>query len=667
MGALQLLDEGKITKSQLKIPDFDLDFGKTDRNKVMQYIINSYGESRVASLGSFQYIWAKGAIKDIGKVLGIPFEITNEMTSKLDKETILEALNLGVFEEYKKQYPLLFDCATKLAGLPKSFSMHPCGKIIAMQNVDYYNAVEISDSGEYILQGDMHTAEDLGLIKIDILGLRTVDVIYDVLEMIDKDYDYIAPHNLNFEDEKVLSNFRNGYTSGIFQFESDGMKGTLKNIECSSLYDLSVANALYRPGSMDFITNYADRKRGKEKYEFLHEDLKGILKDSYAIIVFQEQLIEIGKIANLSNPDELRQATAKKKTQLMAKIKPELFEGLKLRGWSEDQLNELWEIMIRFAKYSFNKSHSVAYAIIAYICMYLKTYHPKEFITAWINSYNGKIEKLPECIAEAKRIGVEIYKPNWNEIQGLTCVRDNKVFLGTQSIKFLNSQIASELVLLGKENKYNNFVELLKDIKEKTSVNTRQLKILIGLNFFKSFGKNKKLLQCYEVFNNFNGKKQIKKADIEKLGLTECLIKKYSNKETEALYKELDIVGIIAEITKGIENKPFSIKEQVKFEIECLEYTEYTNEKAGNNIYIVTEYMTYSDKSKPYIALHNLKTGELKRTKVKEGKMFIDNPFKLYDILKIIEFKTQKKMKNIGGKWMRTDENEDILSRYDVY
>ena len=352
VGALELLKNGTITKEQLKIPDVDLDFGKQDRDEIMDNIIDKYGSKRVVALGSFQYIWAKGAIKDIGKVLGIEFEVTNKMTKNLSNESIGEALELGLLDEYKDKYPELFIYAEKLAGLPKSFSMHPCGKVIAMEDIVTYNAVEMSDDGELVLQGDMHTAEDLGLVKIDILGLRTVDVIYDVLDMIGKDYEYIAPHNLNFEDAKVLENFKKGFTDGIFQFESDGMRKTLENIEVSELNDLFVANALYRPGSMKFIENYALRKKGLEEYEFLHSDLEKILGNTYGIIVFQEQLIEIGRLAKLSNPDELRKATAKKNEKLLAKLKPELYAGLQKRGWTIEQLDILWDIMLDFAKYS---------------------------------------------------------------------------------------------------------------------------------------------------------------------------------------------------------------------------------------------------------------------------------------------------------------------------
>lgn len=665
VGALDLLSQGKITKSQLKIPDFDLDFGKEDRNKVLEYVIKEYGQENVVSLGSFQYIWAKGAIKDIGKILDIPFDIRNEMTAKLDKETIKEVLELGLLDKYKKEYPQLFEYAEKLTGLPKAFSAHPCGKVIAMKNIVYYNATEINDKNEVILQGDMHTAEDLGLIKADFLGLRTVDVIYDVLDMIDKDYNYIAPHNIDFNDKMVFENFRNGNTAGIFQFESDGMKSTLKNIECNSLLDITVANALYRPGSMAYIDNYANRRKGIEEYEFLHEDLREILKSTYSIIVFQEQLIEIGRIANLSNPDELRQATAKKKPKLLEKIKPELFDGLQKRGWNEEQLNTLWETMLAFASYSFNKSHALAYAMIAYICMYLKVHHPKEFICAWINSYNGKTEDISVCKKEAERMGIRLYNGLYNECSGSTKLYNGGIMLGISSIKYCNSQIADELMELSK-NKYKSFVDLLADIKTKTSINSRQLNILTGLNFFSDFGHNKYLMNLIEIYDKFSSCKQIKKAQLETLGLSEYLMKKYSSKETAALYKEINNNGLINELSQKLENKPMGIIESVKFEKEYLEYVTYVNPKASDKYYIITEYKTYKDISKPYFTARCIKTGDEIKTRITQGKIFKENPFGLYSVLKISNFEERFKKKNIGGSWVESDETEKILQEYEV-
>ena len=678
VGALELLKEGKITKKELKIPDVDSDFGKYDRDKVLEYVISQYGKDRVVSLGSFQYIWAKGAIKDIGRVLNIPFDITNNMTSQLDKETIQEVIELGLLDQYKKQYPELFDYAERLAGLPKSFSAHPCGKVIAMDDVTYYNATDVNEDGLIILQGDMHTADDLGLIKADFLGLRTVDVIYDTLELIGKDYEYIAPHNLNFTDEKVLKNFRDGFTSGIFQFESTGMQDTLKKIECNSIYDLTVANALFRPGSIKYIDNYANRRKGIEKYEFLHPDLKPILQDSYGIIVFQEQLIEIGRLANLSNPDELRKATAKKKAALLDKIKPELFNGLAARGWTQEQLESLWESMLDFAKYSFNKSHAAAYAIIAYICMYLKTYHTREFLCSWINSVSNKTEKVAECVREATRMGVKIYLGKYNNCNSITVPYKDGIMIGTNTIKYCNAEMANELMNLGTIQ--GTFVDVLDRIAD-TTINTRQLNALVCLNFFSDFGNNKYLLNILALYNgvkegtktvlpSFRTCSQIKKEKIqsyEKYGITEFLVKKYAGKETAKQYGDIDNIGLLNELMRDyIKNSSLSLKEQVKVEIEYLQYSTYANSDVDESYYIVVDYKTFSDAAKPTVILKQINTGIETKTRIKQAKIYKQNPFGLYSILQIECFDYDLKKKYIDGQWKTTDETEPVLTNYSV-
>lgn len=684
VGALDLLEQGKISKKELKIPDVDSDFGKADREKVLDFVIKKYGSERVVSLGSFQYIWAKGAIKDIGRVLDIPFDKTNAMTSQLDNETIQEVIELGLLDKYKEQYPELFEYAERLAGLPKSFSAHPCGKVIAMDEVTYYNATDINDDGLVILQGDMHVADDLGLIKADFLGLRTVDVIYDTLDMINKDYQYIAPHNINFKDKKVLNNFRNGFTSGIFQFESSGMKDTLKKIDCSNIDDLAVANALFRPGSLKFIDNYANRKKGIEEITYIHEDLIPILKNSYGIIVFQEQLIEIGRLAKLSNPDKLRKATGKKNPKLLAEIQPELYKGLSDRGWTQVQLDSLWETMLDFAKYSFNKSHAAAYAIIAYICMYLKTYHPKEFISSWINSVSNKTEKVAECVEEANRLRINVYLGDYTNCSPITKVYKNGIMMGTNTIKYCNSNIAEELLELS-THKYNSFINLLDDI-EKTSINSKQLNILTGLNFFSKYGKNKYLLNVIKLYNGIEEKdevtkknkkllpplrtcKQIKKDKLEQYeeyGLTEYLLQKHSEKETAKQYSQIDNINLLNELISRLPNESMSIQEYVRFEKEYLQYVTYMNENIYDFYYIVVNYRTLNDETKPYLTLRKIKTGEELKTRIKQGKIYRENPFGEFSVLRINEFVQKPKSKLINGEWTESAEMEDILVEYEV-
>lgn len=682
VGALDLLAQGKITKKELKIPDVDSDFGKADREKVLNFVIAKYGKEKVVSLGSFQYIWAKGAIKDIGRVLGIPFDVTNAMTAQLNDETIQEVIELGLLDKYKEQYPELFDYAEKLAGLPKSFSAHPCGKIIAMDEVTYYNATDINDDGLVILQGDMHVADDLGLIKADFLGLRTVDVIYDTLDLINKDYEYIAPHNLNFKDEKVLENFRKGFTAGIFQFESSGMQDTLKKIDCNCLEDLIVANALFRPSSIKFIDSYANRKKGVEEYSYLHSDLESVLKDTYGIMVFQEQLIEIGRLAKLSNPDELRKATAKKKVELLDKIKPELYKGLINRGWTDNQFNQLWESMLDFAKYSFNKSHAAAYAIIAYICMYLKTYHPKEFLCAWINSVANKTDKVAVCVSEASRMGIKIYQGKYNNCSALTKLYKDGIMMGTKTIKYCNAEIADELMSLPQ---CNSFVDLLDKVNT-SIIDIKKLTILIGLNFFSDYGKNQKLTQIVQLYNGIKTKpegakspktilpsirscSQLSKEKLDsyaEYGITEYLVQKYAKKETAKLYKEIDNLGLLNAIIERIPDKSMSLIDYVKFQKEYLQYVVYSNNDINENYYIVVDFVVGKDTTKPRLLLHNLKTGEEIKSRIKQSKIYRNNPFGLFSVLKIEGFTWDFKKKLIDGEWRTSDEREPILEFYEV-
>ena len=464
------------------------------------------------------------------------------------------------------------------------------------------------------------------------------------------------------------------------------MKDTLKKIECSSIEDLAVANALFRPGSIKYIDNYADRKKGIEKFEYLHPDLEPILSNTYGIIVFQEQLIEIGRLAKLSNPDELRKATAKKKAALLDKIKPELYKGLSERGWTIEQLNQLWDSMIDFAKYSFNKSHSAAYALIAYICMFLKTYHSKEFICSWLNSVSDKSKKIGECITEAIRLKMTVYLGKYDNCTPNCIVYKDGIMIGTNTIKFCNANIATELMNLTKKKEYTSFIKLLDDINNLTSINNRMLGILTGLNYFSDFGQNQFLLKVIDLYNGIKIKdpktkkdkyilpslrmcSQIKKDKIDEyieFGLSEYLVKKYSGKETAKQYSNIDNIGLLKELMTLINNKSMSIQEQIKFEIEHLEYTTYINNKIPDDCYIVINFKTYKDNAKPYITLRNINTGEEFKTRIKHSKIYKAQPFKLFSVLKIEGFTIDFKSKFENDKWIDSDEKEIILESYEM-
>lgn len=659
VGALDLLKDGTITKKELKIPDFDVDFAPNDREKVVQYVVDKYGEENVVSLGQFSYLWAKGAIKDIGRVLGIPFEITNEITKNLEDETVEEALMSGVLDNYKDEYPQLFKYASKLSGLPKSFGVHPCGKCITIQQAQYYNATEWNDGKKtWVLQGDMHSADDLGLVKADFLGLRTLDVIYDTLEMIGKDYEYIAPHKINMNDIKVWNEFANGNTDCIFQFESSGMKQMLKEMKCNCMDELSAANALYRPGSKNFIPNYINRKNGTEAIEYLHPDLEPILKNSYSIIVFQEQLIEIGRLAGLRNPDELRKATAKKKPKLMAKIEPELKSGLMKRGWTDVQVAQLWDTILLFASYSFNKSHSSAYGLTAYITMYLKVYHTNEFFTACINSYDGDIKNVVKTIKEAKRMGVDVRFDKWQNATGETVCHDNVVWLGTNTMKNFSKNVATGLKELS-QNQYNDFTAFLIDANANSNIDKTQLELLITLGWFNQFGGSGKLLRIYKLFESIYGRKQFAK---DKCPISHDIISQFC-KETEKQYREVDCNGLLSYMCGQVEDFELPLEYRLKTQQEICGYISYIDPSRPNSAVVMsinTKYSTFKAQ------LYRLSDGQTITVKLKR-KTYEQMPIA---VGQVINYRVESKpgwTKLDNGEWKQDFSKTDLwLTSYTI-
>lgn len=653
VGAIDLLKDGTITKKELKIPDFDVDFAPNDREKVVQFVVNKYGEDNVVSLGQFSYLWAKGAIKDIGRVLGIPFEITNEITKNLDGESIEEALDNGALDSYKDKYPQLFEYASRLSGLPKSFGVHPCGKCITIKEAEYYNAIEWNENkNTWVLEGDMHSADDLGLVKADFLGLRTLDVIYDVLDMIGKDYDYIAPHKLNMNDIKVWNEFAQGHTNCIFQFESPGMKQMLKDMKCSCMDELSAANALYRPGSKQYIPNYVNRKNGVEKIEYLHPDLELILKSSYGIIVFQEQLIEIGRLAGLRNPDELRKATAKKKPKLMAKIEPELKNGLMTRGWTQKQVDDLWDTILQFAKYSFNKSHSSAYGLTAYITMYLKVYHTAEFFAACINSYDGDIDNIVKTIQEAKRMNVTVEFAPWRESQRKTTCKNGKVILGINTIKGCGSNVADGLVEVARKDN-NTAMDLVKNITENTNVDKSQFDTLIKLGFFSpEFCSIGTLLRIIDMYNLYGSKKIIKK---DKCFLPPEILSKYCT-ETAKQYKITDSDGLLQELCGMIpKDCHVPLMSEIQWQQEYLGYCSIIMPEQKDVGYVMNVDCKYSPKITMYL-LDKSATVTYKLSKAAYQKQ----PFDAGDFIQMRTEQRNKSRKTENG-W------EKVPNEYDTW
>lgn len=592
VGALELLEAGTITKNELKIPDIDLDFSGESCSQVLDFLANRYGEDKVASIGRFGTNKTKGTIRDMCKVLGFSLEQEDEIAKSFENYEIEEidmmlSGDIPVSPKAEdaiknvKKYKELFEYVRKLNGLPKSFGLHPCGRIVSTKELDYFMPSCYDKTGIRYLQGDMHDVEDLGLVKIDVLGLRTLNQEYDTLDMSREDKSFISSKQ-DFRDSKVLDIFRTGNTVGIFQMSSFGMKETLKNMNVQGIEDLSIANALYRPGAMAYIDNFCRRRRGEEPFEYLHPDLEDILKNTYGIIVFQEQLIEIGRLAKIKNPDLLRQATAKKKKELMDIVKPELEEKLKLRGWSQEQFDQLWADMLEFSKYSFNKAHSSAYGIIAYTTAKQKAYYPVEFYAGLLNSYIGESsfvkDTVGEIVADMSYNKVEFNPLKFGRDNRRCNVEDGKINYAICLIRDCNEAMGEGLYEAGKM-KFNNFVDLVVYLKSMKILNTRQLNILIRLGYFSEFGNINELTRIAEIVleYKYGGAKTVNLSKVSSEDLKD-IIKKYAT-NVNAKGKELkthtffDLMGMLRECegvikNLGLSEMPFS--NQIEFQQENL-------------------------------------------------------------------------------------------------
>lgn len=554
VGALDLLEQGVITAKELKVPDIDLDFSNSSCKDVLKYLYDTYGESHVASIGKFGTNKTKGTIRDMCKSLGFTLAEEDEISKSfelyeiddIDKMIDGKIPTIKGAEKaiaYVKKYPDLFKYVRKLIGLPKSFGLHACGKIIATGDLDNYLPSCYDKDGVRFLQGDMYDVEDVGLVKIDVLGLRTLDQEFDTLELSGDSKETLNPKQ-DYSDPKVLNIFNSGDTVGIFQMSSYGMKNTLKEMQVRGLEDLAIANALYRPGAMPHIDSFCRRRRGEEKVKYIHSDLEPILKSTYGIMIFQEQIIEIGRMAEMRNPDLLRKATAKKNIDLLNKIKPELQECLFKRGWAQEQFDHLWKDMLAFGKYSFNKSHAVAYAIISYMTAKQKAYHPKEFFAGLCNSFISKSDfaqkKAGEIFEDILRHDIRLARFNYKEDHRRCWVNKNReIVYAIPLIKGCNVQIA-EAVYEASKIKQNYFWKLVNQINKintemyGSKANRSQLKTLIRLGFFDEYGSSLHLETIIDLLDLFSygTSRSVSQTKIDKSSEIYSVIEKFSTTKT---------------------------------------------------------------------------------------------------------------------------------------
>ena len=357
------------------------------------------------------------------------------------------------------------------------------------------------------------------------------------------------------------------------------------------------------------------------------------------------------------------------------KFKHEEIEELKTQlkdGWIKnvgriDGFAETWQVVQDAARYSFNASHSLSVAVDSLYGAYLKSHYPLEYFTVVLTLYSGDMDRTSKLISELPYFNIKLLPIKYGK-SGADYTMDkstNSIYKGISSIKYCNAQIADELLELSK-NHYDNFIDLLKDIKEKTSLNSRQLSILIGLNFFQEFGENKYLMGIVDVYDKFSGVKIISKNKMEFLGVTDYLMAKYAGKETKSQWRELDNHGLIKELCNRLQNESMNVVEQVKWDMEYLEYTDYINNKMTEDYFIVTSFVTYKDPTKPSVVLRRICNGEEVKTRIKQSNIFKSDPFGLFSVLRVEGFTYEFKKKVVDGKWTDTEELEPILVDYET-
>lgn len=514
-----LIFERFLNPERVSMPDIDIDFCYERREEVIDYVVNKYGEDKVAQIVTFGTMAARNAIRDVGRVLAMDFKTVDDTAKKVPNLLNINIdKSLEISPEFRKAYEenrdvkKLVDVARRVEGMPRHTSTHAAGVVISKLPIMEYVPLAINKDA-VITQFNMTELEELGLLKMDFLGLRTLTVISDCMKFIKKNKDIdVSFEDMDENDPKVLSMFTVAQTLGIFQFESQGMRNFLKELKPTKFDDLIAANALFRPGPMNEIPTYIHNKHNEEDVEYLSPLLEDILKPTYGTIVYQEQVMQIvQKIAgfSLGEADNLRRAMSKKKMKVMEDGRKEfifgkededgniLIEGAIRRGVEEDVANKIYDLMIDFAKYAFNKSHSAAYSLVAMRTAWLKYYYPVEFLAALISSVMGNTSQLSLYIEEARRLDIKIEAPDINYSLDKFDVKDNSIIYGLKAIKNVGTNLIDQTIISRNENgKFKSFRDFVERIyaKDKSAINKRSIESLIKAGAFTSLGETRATL-----------------------------------------------------------------------------------------------------------------------------------------------------------------------------
>ncbi len=517
-----LFFERFLNPERVSMPDFDIDFGPNRRQEVIDYVVEKYGSDHVAQIVTFGTMAARGAIRDVARVLSMPYSEGDTVAKLVPmaigmtlEKALQQSKPLRDMYDGDERIKMLIDTAQALEGTPRNTSTHAAGVVITRDPVSDYVPLAKNDES-IVTQFTMVTLEELGLLKMDFLGLRNLTIIDDAAKMVQKNDPGFDINNIDLNDDATYKMLASGDTLGVFQLESGGMTNVVIGLEPHSIEEITAVVALYRPGPMDSIPAYINGKHHPEQVKYKHPLLEDILNVTYGCIVYQEQVMEIfRKLAgySLGRADIVRRAMSKKKMSELVKERENFLHGNEKEGIagcvsngvSEEIANELFDDILDFANYAFNKAHAAAYAVVAYQTAYLKCHYPKEFMAALLTSVLDSSGKVSEYISECKRMNIQVLPPDINESDdGFTVVGENIRF-GMVAVKNIGrkfiQEVMSERQENGKFSSFQNFCERM----FKSDLNRRAVESLIKCGAFDSFAKRSQLMQVYgKILDNIS-------------------------------------------------------------------------------------------------------------------------------------------------------------------
>lgn len=641
--------------SSRSLPDIDLNFA--DVKPVIKASKDILGEEGIYYMVAYKPLQESSAFRLWCKAIGMHIDEYNEIAKDLDSHV------------NDKKWSQIIEGSKRFRGVIESIAPSPCSFLLLDKPIpDEVGLIRVGNATNYEMccALDGYNCDQYKYLKNDYLTVRVWSIISEVYKLIGRPIDDIATL-LNNCDENVWDIYANGLTTTINQSDSDFGKQTLKRYKPTSLAEMSAWVAAIRPGFASLLDNFLDRK----PYSTGVNELDEILKDSFHFMMYQESIMKylvwLG-IEEKGTYDIIKKIAKKKfKQKELDELQKKLEEGWVKNVGTIEGFAETWQVVQDAAHYSFNASHSLSVAVDSIYGAYLKSHYPLEYYTVVLTLYADDMDRTSKLITEMPYFDIKIRSIKFGKSSADYAMdKDtNSIYRGLASVKFLNRQIADELLELSK-NKYNSFIDLLKDINEHTSVNSRQLSILISLNFFSDFGNNKYLLEVVDIYSKFANAKIIAKKKMEELGVSEFLMKKYAGRETKSQWRDLDNQGLIKELCSKLENKPLDIVSQVKADMEYLGYSDYINENMSEDYYIVTVYDDKYDSCRPNVVLRRICDGEEIKTRIKQSKIFKENPFGLFAILRIDGFAHAFKKRKVNGKWQDSDEKEIVLNDYIV-